>query len=794
MTLSRETIDQYIRGEAIDPLNPNIKGAISTASQYAGNFNGYSEERNALHEQIIANHLEGVMPAGECQMIAVAGGMSVGMTYMKRLLENHGIVTSDKFVVMSPLSMLKVPEFSSRDHYQHAERSPLLNDEYFHIIGRILDSAYEKGLSVCLVDMGDDAKFMIDAAQKAKANNYATGIFGLTVKEDGYFTASDTWQRVFGRIADHPRGFRIMRDFTQNWDRYTEVFDDTILLETYYDQNERLHHGYIVSKTSRSAAGEISQAIIDPVRYQDFVMRAHLVEGHSVEEAISQYPEDSKIELPVSIIAETQPETELHNHISSLTDEGFSGRFADESKRKLEERRRRTEFREKGLTSLVGYFNRTAKGQEHGRQRCAAEMVQPFTIGSAFFEDRRRIESSPAWRRTKDINQFRPGTHFSVQNRLTHTTYAQNIGEMICTALNLGSESIDLTKAIVAAHDIGHAPFSHRGERVIEERLGQYGRAWDHDAAGLRVIHEWTNRNPEYKGLNLSVAVMEGLAKRFWRFSHNPKSKPDKNYFERSYQALPSSILEMDQERGLHLDKFNMAEGQIAALSDWIAFTGTDIEDGLLTGEFSVEELCADFAVGRQVYEHIRERFDGADFQDMDTSQRVIFARLFTESIQARLIQDLIEQTTKNIEKAYIADKLKTADDVRDLDHLVVSFSPKMQADLNALNDFNRDVVKRIPEDQKIPYREYIGEMIDAFLSGEIRMSNSWQGHFNQIQSRANDTDTIKADLMELIAQYMICEVTDSDVIDFISSARPQRYDEYIAKVQNQRSFVLSAV
>lgn len=774
MPIDREIVDQYISGKLVDPLNPNNPEVTPTSVTYSGDHNGYTEERNALHDAIIANHLDGKSRGSEKQLIAVSGGMSVGMTYMKRLLENQGVVQSENFVVISPLSVLDLPEFQERDHYQHAERSLLLNDEYFHVVQRIIQEAYDKGLSICLVDMGDNAELMLQTVERTRQDGYASAMFGLTIKEEGYFEASEIWQKAFGRIADHPRAFGLMRDFTRNWDRFTAAFDNSVLLETKYDQDERLHNGYIITRSRREYDSTVATEIVDQDRYANFQRRAYLEPAQSVEKATANYPERNLV-LPTDVSFDAH-ETDLSKAVMGLSDEGFTELFASESRRKLVERARRTEFREKKLTSIVGYFNRSAEAQAHGKER-PVTTAEPFTLSPTFFEDKRRIEASAAWRRTKDISQFKVGTSFTVQNRLTHTVYAQNIGEMISSALGMGQESVDLIKAMVAAHDIGHSPFNHRGERAIAGKLKEYGQEWDHDAAGLRVIHEWEKRSKDYSGLNLSIAVMEGLAKRFWRFAKDPKSRPADNRFERPYEALPQSIIDLDQHHNLHLDKFNTAEGQIVGLSDWIAFTGTDIEDGLRLGVYDLEELCEHFDAAKTAYEVLEGQLDGIDYDNMGEAQRIAFARMFAETIQGLLIQDVVEQSTKNIERAYVEGKLEKAEDVRDLDKLVISFSKETQADLAQLNNYNYEISHGENPGKKIPYQDFVSEMMDAYITGEIELPGTWKQRYDNLSS--------EADRAKLIAEFMVCEAIDQDVLDFIVKYRQDKYADVIPLFSN---------
>ncbi|HTK83705.1 MAG TPA: hypothetical protein VL625_01355, partial [Patescibacteria group bacterium] len=115
---------------------------------------------------------------------------------------------------------------------------------------------------------------------------------------------------------------------------------------------------------------------------------------------------------------------------------------------------------------LVDFNSRSLADQAHGTTRPypdEAATQDPRGYTQEFYQDLQHIADSQAFRRLKDIFQFRPGTHHQVQNRLTHTIVASNVGETLCRNLGLGQESIDLVKAIVYAHDIGHPALCHRG-------------------------------------------------------------------------------------------------------------------------------------------------------------------------------------------------------------------------------------------------------------------------------------------------------------------------------------------
>lgn len=431
------------------------------------------------------------------------------------------------------------------------------------------------------------------------------------------------------------------------------------------------------------------------------------------------------------------------------------------------------------INLVVDFNNRSQEDRAHAVSRPDAEPVPRPAMNddaSPFFEDLRRIESTAAWRRLKDLYQYRPGTHFNVQNRLTHTIIAQNVGEAICRGLYLGRESTDLVRAIIAAHDIGHAPFSHRGETALEDLLRPYNVAWNHDMAGLRVVHEWSHRETihgQSTGLNLTLDVLEGLAKRYWRFvERTPENRNEHNRDE-----LPPAIDGLDRTLDLHLGRFNHIEGQIAAVADWIAFTGTDIEDGLRIGELAFSELRDDFPLISDIFNC---------YASWGIPQADITREILCQEIHSRLIADVVEQTQKNIAKAVRQGKLNSADDVRDLDHLLVSFSPDILGNVIQMEQMHTRKITMEGTREALPCRDFVRIMGEALISGEARMSGSWARAYDRIRSEppaANDNRR-DARIAELVCGYMVTKVTDEDVIDFLRERRPTLYAAYFSAAE----------
>jgi dGTPase len=196
---------------------------------------------------------------------------------------------------------------------------------------------------------------------------------------------------------------------------------------------------------------------------------------------------------------------------------------------------------------------------------------------SVFQRDRDRIIHGTAFRRLAHKTQvFVPheGDHF--RTRLTHSLEVGQIARTLAHALGLDD---DLAEALALAHDLGHTPFGHTGEDVLDELMAPYG-GFDHNAQALRIVTKLERRYAAFDGLNLTWETLEGLVK------HNgPLLQADGRVAARyAKRGLPAAILEYNAVHNLELAHFASAEAQAAALADGIAYNAHDLDDALRAG------------------------------------------------------------------------------------------------------------------------------------------------------------------------------------------------------------------
>ena len=275
---------------------------------------------------------------------------------------------------------------------------------------------------------------------------------------------------------------------------------------------------------------------------------------------------------------------------------------------------------------------------------------------SAFRRDADRIIHSSAFRRLAyktQVFSYHEGDHY--RTRLTHTLEVVQVARSIARALGLDE---DLSEALALAHDLGHPPFAHAGERVLDACMAAYG-GFDHNAQSLRVVTRLENRYPDFDGLNLSWETLEGIVK------HNgPLAGP-----------LPHAIEVHAERQDLWLWSWPSAEAQVAAIADDIAYDVHDLDDGLRAGLFGIEEFAGLPLLGA-IIAGIHARWP-----DLDRAR--VIHEIGRQMITV-LIEDVVAETRTRIAQA----RPDSADAVRRLGAAMVGFSPRVAEAERAIKSF----------------------------------------------------------------------------------------------------------
>jgi dGTPase len=254
--------------------------------------------------------------------------------------------------------------------------------------------------------------------------------------------------------------------------------------------------------------------------------------------------------------------------------------------------------------------------------------------------DRDRVIHSRAFRRIEYKTQvFLNGTGDHLRTRLTHTIEVAAISRNIASALRLNT---DLAETIALAHDLGHSPFGHKGETVLNELMRGHG-GFEHNHHSLRIVEELEQKYPKFPGLNLSWEVLEGLAKHQTAF--------DRPGVKKGFVAKNPSL-----------------EAQIANLADEITYYSHDLDDGLDSNLLSEKELTKHVRLWAHAAKLVKKEFGNPS----EESRRYFIIRTIID-LQ---IADVLETSERLIREANV----KSADDVRKFTRPLIQYSPERRA------------------------------------------------------------------------------------------------------------------
>lgn len=311
----------------------------------------------------------------------------------------------------------------------------------------------------------------------------------------------------------------------------------------------------------------------------------------------------------------------------------------------------------------------------HARGRVYPEQEHPYR--SCFQRDRDRVIHSGAFRRLKDKTQVFPNDqddHF--RTRLTHTMEVAQISRTIARALRLNE---DLAEAIALVHDLGHTPFGHAGEQALREILKDSG-GFNHNAQSLRVVDHLEDRYPNFRGLNLTYEVREGIVKH-----ETDYDSPDATEFEPQYRAS--------------------LEGQLVNLADEMAYNAHDVDDGYFSGLLKWEAIREVKVVGRL--------FEQSEASFPDLSDRKRHYHLIRLLINWA-VTDLVQNTRSRLTDMSI----ETLDDVRSCKENVIQPSEQASREARELKAYLYSNLYRHPRLLEINSRAHkiVSDLYASYL------------------------------------------------------------------------------
>ena len=339
--------------------------------------------------------------------------------------------------------------------------------------------------------------------------------------------------------------------------------------------------------------------------------------------------------------------------------------------------------------------------------------------------DRDRVIHSDSFRLLKHKTQvFLAHTGDYYRTRLTHSLEVSQISRSISRRLGLDE---DLAEVLALSHDLGHPPFAHSGEEVLNKCMNDYD-GFDHNAQTLRILTSLEERYPSFNGLNLTWETLEGVVK------HNgPLLDPH------------IVIKEYNKLHDLELNTYPGLEAQIASLSDDIAYNNHDIDDGFRAGFISLDDL-KNIELFSEIIKEINSEFKGID--------NYMIVKELIRRLIGLMVNDLIKNTKKNISKV----NPKNAEEIRSHNGLIASFSDFFISQDTQIRNFLRSRVyeHNSIEKERVKSMRIIEEIFSKLIKNidllPIKLKEKCDSPYSKITAR-------------VICDY-IASMTDRSVVE----------------------------
>ncbi|MGB8886567.1 MAG: deoxyguanosinetriphosphate triphosphohydrolase [Candidatus Korobacteraceae bacterium] len=328
---------------------------------------------------------------------------------------------------------------------------------------------------------------------------------------------------------------------------------------------------------------------------------------------------------------------------------------------------------------------------EDSRGRRYPEPPHPYR--NPFQRDRDRVIHARAFRRLENKTQVftrRYSDHF--RTRLTHTMEVAQISRTIAAALNL---NVDLVEALALVHDIGHPPFGHAGERVLDLLMRERGEFFDHNLQALRTVEDLELRYAKFRGLNLTFEVREGIIKH----SHD--------YSAAQHPELAEYLLDLRPP----------LEAQLIDLTDEIAYSTADLDDGFEARLLRLPQIRKQVRVFERYYVEAEAKYP-------DAPDKLKFNEALKRVLN-RFVTDLIETTGRRVQAAGVT----TLDELRHYPERLAGFSPEVEAERREAKSFLYQALynSKPLEPEKRKAENVVTEVFHYFLSHPEALPHGFQ-------------------------------------------------------------------
>jgi dGTPase len=317
----------------------------------------------------------------------------------------------------------------------------------------------------------------------------------------------------------------------------------------------------------------------------------------------------------------------------------------------------------------------------------------PHPYRNDFQRDRDRVIHARAFRRLENKTQVftrRYSDHF--RTRLTHTMEVAQISRTIAAQLSL---NVDLVEALALVHDIGHPPFGHAGERALDACMQRHGEYFDHNLQALRIVEDFELRYAEFRGLNLTFEVREGIIKH----SHDYNAAEHPELAEYSLDQRPP------------------LEAQLIDLTDEIAYTAADLDDGYEAKLLKLDDIRKNVRAFERFYVEMEAKYPEAP------------EKLRFNEAQKRMLNyfvtDLIEHTKLRVAKSGVS----SLDDVWRLPERLATFSPEVDQERREAKAFlYKALYESKPlQPEKLKAEKVVTETFDYLVSHPQALPISYQ-------------------------------------------------------------------
>lgn len=340
-------------------------------------------------------------------------------------------------------------------------------------------------------------------------------------------------------------------------------------------------------------------------------------------------------------------------------------------------------------------------GDEGSELTRRTHLEPPHAYRTPFARDAARLLHARALRRLAGKTQVftrLPGDAIGdhVRSRLTHTLEVTQIARTLARGLGLNDE---LAEALALAHDIGHPPFGHAGEKALDRALQRHGLRFDHNLHALRIVTWFEERYPGFRGLNLTLAVREGIVKH-----------------SRDYTAA-----EHPELGEYFLDQFPPLEAQLIDLADEIAYLCADLDDGLDSGILTLPQVRTAVPLFRRFHDAVLRQYLAAP------------PKLTIYEAIRRLLNALVTDLMNEVRRRVAALGAETLADIRRAPQRLAVLSAEMEAERSAAKEFLYASLYNSPgmEELHSHGEQVVLELFDALMTEPDRMPEDHQAQIS---------------------------------------------------------------